>query len=114
MIRLTVLAMIALAALGTAQAQDPTFKAQMERLEALVQEQQAATNAAILRALQPPLEVPAVAPQKPVATAPRKLDPVEAEALRKALERGARCLTGKLVKDPYSPLWVPEMKPNCH
>jgi len=58
-----------------------------------------------------PAVVSTVAPVAPV----RKLAPEDAELLREALERGATCVTGKLVKLPDSPLYVPEMKdtPEC-
>ena len=58
-----------------------------------------------------PPERPAVVASAPVP----RLGAVEAEALRKAMERSTACATGKLVKLPDSPLYVPEMKdtPEC-
>lgn len=92
--RLTVLAMLAL----VAQAQD--FQQSLWAMTASHHQW-------------PVSKAPVVSVQKPQAVAQRELDPVEREALRNALERGARCATGKLVKDTASGLWVPELKTNC-
>lgn len=108
--RLTVLATIALATLGMAQAQDPTFKAQLDRLAQQAQAQLAATDQKIAQALREgPTKAPVVAP----AARPAELDAVGRAELAQALDRLARCTTGKLVKDADSALWVPELKARC-
>jgi hypothetical protein len=44
---------------------------------------------------------------------PAQLNAEEREALRKAMDRVAPCLTGKLVKDALSPLYVPQVDERC-
>lgn len=64
---------------------------------------------------------PTKPPQEPVAiTRPadagkqqRQLTSQERDELRAALDRMARCSTGRLVRDEAAGLYLPEQKPDC-
>lgn len=66
-------------------------------------------------------EAPAVEAGRPAAVSHeakrdkplRELNDEERAELRKAVERIARCSTGKLRFDPASGFYVPETKPDC-
>jgi hypothetical protein len=95
----------ALSALLTA-----ALSAQDARQITLIQEHEAMGRRAAARIEHQTSRAPATAPQQTKRSA---LSPADAAVLRKAMERLAPCLTGKLTKDPDSPLYVPEVDEAC-
>jgi hypothetical protein len=91
--------------------QQAHFQPQLDALAAQALAQDAYQQAAVARALQEGT----VHPAPPVALAPPApaLSPVDQAELRALLERGARCVTGRVVYDRESGFWVPAFRPNC-